>query len=151
MPVFRLQSLLKFRQQREDQLQQELGRAKQKEQVIGKRIEVEKDRLQRLRLDLESRQTQGVEPQALRLFEDCFRAGRLSCRDLEVKRAKAKEEIELKRQALAKASQDKKILEKLKKRHEQALQDQARRAETAAMDEIAAGLDSRALAFARGK
>lgn len=150
MSEFRLQTVLRVRQQREDQAQQYLAQARSWEQQLHSQIEDEKGRLATLHTDMQQLQTQGMDPQTLQLFEQCIQSSRQYHHDLVQDLTHAEQTIDQRQQELHAACREKKVVEKLQDRHDERRQEALRQAENALMDEIASGTVARQMAFSGG-
>ena len=150
MSEFRLQTVLRVRQQREDQAQQYLAQARSWEQQLHSQIEDEKGRLATLHTDMQQLQTQGMDPQTLQLFEQCIQSSRQYHHDLVQDLNHAEQTIDQRQQELHAACREKKVVEKLQDRHDERRQEALRQAENALMDEIASGTVARQMAFSGG-
>lgn len=139
--AFQLQPVLRHREILEDRARQDLAEALGRERELQERLERRRAELAALREELQTRQAHGIAVQDLLLFEESIaHRGRLLSvlmREAE----EARREVERRREALAEASRDRRLLEKLReKKKEEHGREMARR-ETIQLDEIALQLD----------
>jgi flagellar FliJ protein len=137
MKRFKLQSVLDYRQILENQAQQRLAESLDAEAALIVAIEAEEKELQNLYVDLAKRQQEGISLHDLTLYEN-----RISHKIEQLalyadQLAELRQEIERRRHALKEACQEKKLMEKLKEKHEEAEMLQLRRQENALLDEVA--------------
>jgi flagellar FliJ protein len=150
MSEFRLQTVLRVRQQREDQAQQYLAQAQRQQQSLHAQMQAEQERLSTLHQEMRHLQAGGMDPQTLQLFEQCIQACRQCCRDLVKDVAQAEQNVQARQSELFEACRDKKVVEKLKDRQEERRLEEIRQADNALMDEIASGTVAREMALAGG-
>lgn len=139
--AFKLDPVLRHREILEDRARQELAEALLREQAVQEEIERRRSALAALQEELMLHQQQGIGVQDLLLFEESIaHRGRILSglsRDLE----KARQEVALRREALAAAARDRRLMEKLKEnKREEHRQEMARR-ETILLDEVALQMD----------
>mgnify|MGYP000136929037 CR=1 FL=1 len=134
---FKLQPVLNYRQTLEDQAKQDLGRSLQKEAELMEQIQVEEQDLGTLYRDLEALQQQGVSTDELLLYHHRISSKIEQLAHLADRMDRLRDQIVRKREALAEAARDKKLLEKLKEKKNLQFQQELKRRETAVLDEIA--------------
>lgn len=139
--AFKLEPVLHHREILEDRAKQELVDALQRERTVREEIEHRRSELTALREDLLQKQQHGISIQDLLLFEESIaHRGRILnalSRELE----EAVQEVVRRRDILAEASRNRRLLEKLKeKKRDEHGREMARR-ETIQLDEIALQID----------
>ncbi|BCR06634.1 hypothetical protein DESUT3_37030 [Desulfuromonas versatilis] len=134
---FKLQSVLDYRSLREDLARQQLAAAQQREADLLTRLVREQEALEHLQADFDTRQRQGMAPHEFALHSDHIsHKVKVVAAALEEWEA-AGEEVAERRRALGEASQEKKLLEKVKERQLSEFEAEQRRREMAFLDEIA--------------
>lgn len=134
---FKLQPVLNYRQTLEDQAKQDLGRCLQKEAELMEAIQVEEQDLGALYRNLERRQQQGISVDELLLYHHRISSKIEQLAHLADRMDRLRDQIVRKRETLADAARDKKLLEKLKEKKNLQFQQELKRRETAVLDEIA--------------
>jgi flagellar FliJ protein len=134
---FKLQPVLNYRQTLEDQAKQDLGRCLQKEAELMEAIQVEEQDLGALYRNLERRQQQGISVDELLLYQNRISSKIEQLAHLADRMDRLRDQIVRKREILADAARDKKLLEKLKEKKNLQFQQELKRRETARLDEIA--------------
>lgn len=137
MGKFKLQTVLNHRERLESLAQQAHAAAQQKECVLLDRLAEKRLELSKLHEEFEEQQRLGLSPQEFVLYSNHIDHTLTILASLVEQWEAAREELECRRQALCKASQERRLLEKLKEKHlldEQAL---ARHQEAIQLDEIA--------------
>ena len=134
---FTLQPVLNYRQLREDQVKQELGRLLAEENSLYQSISAEEEDLHALYETLEVRQQEGMSVDELLLYQHriSHKVARLA--ELAEQMDRLRNRIDRQRAALLEASRDKKLLEKLKERKADEYRREMNRRETIVLDEIA--------------
>lgn len=137
MQPFKLDAVIKFRKQLEDTARQNLFTALEKEteaQAIRTRHQQDRDHLY---LRLQQEKEQGTTAPRLIMLENriALVKEQVSAADQGVQ--KAEREVESKRKALLKASQDRKVIEKMKEKQNNAYQEHLNKKELAMLDELA--------------
>ncbi len=134
---FKLQSVLDYRSLREDLARQQLAGAVQRESELLTRLVREQESLEYLQADFDERQRQGMAPHEFALHSDHISYKvKVVAEALEEWEA-AREEVEERRRTLGEASQEKKLLEKVKERQLSEWDAEQRRREMVFLDEIA--------------
>jgi flagellar FliJ protein len=137
MKPFGLETILKYRQQLEDIAKQKLFKLLEKETDIQLMIQNKQQELQSLFSDLSEIRAQGVTIDMVMLFENRIQYVHEELKELNNALSKQQEETKSQRDQLIKASQDKKILEKLKQQKNTAYKKYLDKKEAAILDEIA--------------
>ncbi|MBM9513188.1 flagellar export protein FliJ [Desulfogranum marinum] len=137
MQPFKLDAVIKFRKQLEDTARQNLFTALEKEteaQAVRTRHQQDRDHLY---LRLQQEKEQGTTAPRLIMLENriALVKEQVSAADQGVQ--KAEREVESKRKALLKASQDRKVIEKMKEKQNNAYQEHLNKKELAMLDELA--------------
>lgn len=137
MQPFKLDAVIKFRKQLEDTARQNLYTALEKEteaQAVRTRHQQDRDHLY---LSLQQEKEQGTTAPRLIMLENriALVKEQVSAADQGVQ--KAEREVESKRKALLKASQDRKVIEKMKEKQNNAYQEHLNKKELAMLDELA--------------
>lgn len=139
--AFKLDPVLRHREILEDRARQELAEALQREQAVQAEIDRRRAELAILQKELTHRQGQGISVQDLLLFEESIaHRGRVLCglaHDLE----KARQDVALRREALAAAARDRRLMEKLKENKREEHRQEMSRRETIQLDEVALQMD----------
>lgn len=137
MKPFGLETILKYRQQLEDIAKQKLFKLLEKETDIQLKIQNKQQELQSLFSDLSEIRAQGVTIDMVMLFENRIQYVHEDLKELNNALSKQQEETKSQRDQLIKASQDKKILEKLKQQKNTAYKNYLDKKEATILDEIA--------------
>ena len=137
MKRFKLQTVLNYRQILENQAQQRLAESLDAEGALIAAVASEERELQTLHAELAQRQQEGITLRDLVLYRN-----RIGHKIEELARftdrlAELRGEIERRRQSLKEACQEKKLMEKLKEKHEEGEMLRLRRQENALLDELA--------------
>jgi len=137
MKRFKLQSVLDYRQILENQAQQRLAESLDAESRLIAEIEAGEQELQSLYVELARLQGDGMALHDLVLYENRISHKIEQLADFTDQLAELREEIERRRQTLRGACQEKKLMEKLKEKHEENELLRLRRQESALLDEVA--------------
>jgi flagellar FliJ protein len=137
MGKFKLQTVLGYRERLESLAQQEHAVAQQKECALLDRLAEKRMELATLHEEFEEQQRLGLSPQEFVLYSHHIDHTLTVLASLVEQWEAAREELECRRQALCQASQERKLLEKLKEKHLIEEQVQARHKEAIQLDEIA--------------
>jgi flagellar FliJ protein len=137
MGKFKLQTVLDYRERLERLAQQEHTAAQQKEGELLNLLAEKRLELAALHEEFESQQQLGLSPQEFVLYSHHIDHTLATLAALVEQWEAAREELERRRQALCKASQERKLLEKLKEKHRLEEQALARHKEAIQLDEIA--------------
>jgi len=137
MGKFKLQTVLDYRERLESLAQQEHAVAKQKESALLERLAEKRMELAKLHEEFEEQQQLGLSPQEFVLYSNHIDHTLTLLASLVEEWEAAREELECRRQALSKASQERKLLEKLKEKHLLEEQVLVRQKEAIQLDEIA--------------
>ncbi len=143
MKPFKLQSVLDYRKLLKNIAHQELSTVISLEKEILFAINSELSELDQLYDDLEERQKIGITPHELSIYENrlSHKSDHISLLKEELE--KTRQEIEKRRQTLYEASKDKKVLDTLKEKHITDQEQQYRKKETIATDEVALRIHKR--------
>lgn len=137
MQPFKLDAVIKFRKQLEDTARHNLFTALEKEAEAQAVLTRQQQDLDHLYLTLQQEKEQGTTAPRLIMLEN--RIGlvkeQVSAADQGVQKAKI--EVESKRIALLKASQDRKVIEKMKEKQNNAYNQHLNKKELAMLDELA--------------
>lgn len=138
---FQLQPVLRHREILEDKSRQDFAEALGRERQLQEQVEARRSELLALQEELRTRQSHGIAVQDLLLFEESIAhvGRRLSVLMREAE--EARHEIDRRREALAEASRDRRLLEKLKEKKKEEHGREMARQETILLDEIALQLD----------
>ncbi len=137
MKPFKLQPVLRHREIIEESSRQALADALKKERRLRQSLGELHERLERIQTDLQSRQQCGISVQDLLLFEEGIaRCGRERAA-LQSDLVRVEESVRQCREALAGASRDRRLLEKLKEKHHAQVRRETARRETVLLDEVA--------------
>jgi flagellar FliJ protein len=137
MGKFKLQIVLDYRARLEELAQQEHVAARQKETALQQQLGDTRQELTDLQIEFEDLQSKGMLPQEFVMYSNHLNHLTGIVDDLIVACAAARAEVDGRLDALCKAGQEKKLLEKLKERHSLSEQVLARQKESALLDEIA--------------
>jgi len=137
MGKFKLQTVLDYRERLESLAQQEHAKALQKESALMDRLAEKRVELATLHKEFEEQQQLGLTPQEYVLYTNHIEHSLASLAALVEEWETACEELECRRQALCKASQERQLLEKLKEKHRLDEQAELRHKEAVQLDEIA--------------
>jgi flagellar FliJ protein len=139
--AFKLDPVLRHREILEDRARQELAEALQREQALQEEIDRRRAERDILQKELMHRQQQGISAQDLLLFEESIaHRGRVLSglsHDLE----KARQDVTVRREVLAAAARDRRLMEKLKENKREEHRQEMNRRETILLDEIALQMD----------
>ncbi len=137
MKPFGLETILKYRNQLEDIAKQKLFKLREKETDINLKIKNKSHELNSLFNSLDKIRAQGASIDAIILFENRIHYLNEELKILNQELIKQKEIIKTQRNQLVKASQNKKIMEKLKIQQNAAFKKYLDKKEAAMLDEIA--------------
>ncbi|MEJ2200778.1 MAG: flagellar export protein FliJ [Desulfuromonadaceae bacterium] len=137
MAKFKLQTVLDYRSRLEELAQQEHAVALQKEAALQRQVADARRELADYQAEFDDQQKKGILPQELIRYQNYLKYLSSRIEELVVARAKAQAEVEARLNVLCKASQEKRLLEKLKEKHFLSDQAQLRQAEATFLDEIA--------------
>ncbi len=137
MTKFKLQSVLGYRKNLEEMAQLELAQARQYYLSIQQNIETEQEHIQDLRKAYQLCQAKGAEAMILILYQQSLDSALHTLHKLKSELTKAEQMVSCKKEALQAASTDKKLLQKLKERHEQRDRIEQERQETMFLDDSA--------------
>lgn len=134
---FKLQTVLNHRQRLEDLAMQNLAEARARENALLGQIADRRTALDLLLKEFDDRQQAGISFHDLQVYRLSIQRSRSRIKALEEQAELLAGEVEDRRRHLAETCRDKKLLEKLKEKHqeEQACLDNLR--ETAHLDEVA--------------
>jgi flagellar FliJ protein len=134
---FKLQTVLDHRQRLEDMAMQSLAEARARENVLQQQITEKRTALDLLLEEFAERQQAGISFHDLQVYRLSIQRSQSRLKELEERAELLAEEVEDRRRHLAETCRDKKLLEKLKEKHqeEQAYLDNLR--ETTHLDEVA--------------
>lgn len=134
---FKLQTVLNHRQRLEDIAMQSLAEARARENALLRQITERRTALDLLLGEFSERQQTGISFHDLQIYRLSIRRSRSRIKALEDQAKQLAREVETCRRHLAETCRDKKLLEKLKDKHqaEQTCLDNLR--ETAHLDEVA--------------
>ncbi len=136
MKPFAMDSVLTYRQQLEDAARQKLFKALEQEAALRERLRKKQDELATLYRDLEREKT-ATTAQRLMLYERRIHIVREQLAKLEEKMARQQERVKQRRRHLLKASQERKVLEKLREQQNKQYRDYLHKKEAQMLDEIA--------------
>lgn len=134
---FKLQAVLDYRKVLEDQARQELARSLQQEADLLAHLAAEEQELTSLYEEFERRQQSGMSCDELRLYQNRISHKVETVARLVESLEKMQLQIARKRENVIEAGRDKKLLEKLKEKKTEAFQQEQRRKDNVALDEIA--------------
>lgn len=137
MGKFKLQTVLDYRERLESLAQQEHAAAQQKECALLDRLAEKRLELTKLHEEFEEQQRLGVSPQEFVLYTNHIEHTLAVLASLVEEWEAARDELECRRLALCKASQERQLLEKLKEKNRLDEQAQMRHKEAVQLDEIA--------------
>jgi flagellar FliJ protein len=134
---FKLQTVLDHRQRLEDMAMQSLAEARARENVLQQQITEKRTALDLLLEEFAERQQAGISFHDLQVYRLSIQRSQSRLKELEERAELLAEEVEDRRRHLAETCRDKKLLEKLKEKHqeEQTYLDNLR--ETTHLDEVA--------------
>ena len=137
MQPFKLDAVIKFRKQLEDTARQNLFTAREEEAAAQAVLTRQQQDLDHLYLSLQQEKEQGTPAPRLIMVEN-----RIALVKEEVSTArevieKAQIEVESKRKALLKTSQDRQVIEKMKEKQNNAYKQHLNKKELAMLDELA--------------
>lgn len=134
---FKLQAVLDYRKVLEDQARQELASSLQQEADLLSRLADEKQELTTLYEDLDRRRQVGMSCDEMLLFQNRISHKAETVAQLVESLDQMQRQIARKRVNVIEAGRDKKLLEKLKEKQTEAFQQEQRRKDNVALDEIA--------------
>ncbi len=137
MAKFKLQTVLDYRVRLEGLAQQEHSAALKKESELLLELTAKRQELAALHVEFEALQSKGILPQEFILYTKHIGHTVAAVAKLAKRCEAARQEVAARLQALCQASQDKKLLEKLKAKHLLDEQARQRQQEAAMLDEIA--------------
>ncbi len=137
MKPFGLESILKYRRQIEDLGKQKLFKLLEEEADIQLQVKNKKLEIKNLHIELQDIQEQGATIDMLRLYENRIHHIHNESKKLHQSQEKLKTKISQQRNKLIKASQDVKIMDKLKQQQNSAYKKHLDKLEAAMLDEIA--------------
>ncbi|OQY19098.1 MAG: flagellar export protein FliJ [Desulfobacteraceae bacterium 4572_35.1] len=137
MKSFKLQAVLDHRQRLEDLAQQTLAQAIQRERELMSCITDETASLAQICRSYEERQAEGMHAHEFMLYENRINHKRQKLQDLDRQLGESRQQVQESRQALATASQEKKLLEKLKEKKLDEVKRELQRQEMIQIDEVA--------------
>ncbi|MDY0191569.1 MAG: flagellar export protein FliJ [Desulfuromonas sp.] len=137
MKPFKLQAVLDHRQRLEDLAKQTLAEAIQKEQLLMSKMTDETGELAEICRSYEERQSIGMQGHEFMLYENRISHKRQLLTKLDRQLEEARQQVRRTRQALADASREKKLLEKLKEKKTEEIKQELNRQEMMQIDEVA--------------
>jgi len=137
MKSFKLQAVLDHRQRLEDLAQQSLAEAIQSERLLMSRMTDETGELTEICRSYEERQNAGMHGHEFVLYENRISHKRQVLQDLDRQLEESRKQVQRMREALAEASREKKLLEKLKEKKEDEIKRELVRLEMLQIDELA--------------
>jgi flagellar FliJ protein len=137
MKPFSLITVLKHRKILEDQAIHRLVKAREEEKYAQQQVDNEKKILDNLIDTLTREQAIGIEVVKLAQFEQRISLVEKQLVSLQIALAKKKEEVSRAQKHLISRSQDRKIMETLQQKQDEAWQHSLKQKETATLDEIA--------------
>ncbi len=137
MKPFSMEPVLRYRKQLEDEARQKLFISRKKEAEISRKLEDVKQILTDLYANLEGEKKEGTTVDRLLLYENRILLEQENLLKLQEKMSRQQKEVARRRRRLLHASQEKKALEKLKKKQNLAYKQFKERQEAAMLDEIA--------------
>ena len=138
---FRLQPVLRHREILEDRARQHLADALLREREVRAQIDRSRAEMETLQQELLQRQQHGIAVHDLLLFEESIAHRGRRLKGLRHDLERAARDVEEKRQTLAGASRDRRLLEKFKEKKDSERRRELARRETVLLDEIALQLD----------
>ncbi|EAT15807.1 flagellar export protein FliJ [Desulfuromonas acetoxidans] len=137
MKPFKLQVVLEHRQRLVDQARQHLAKALQEEKKLVEAVTACRQQLDQVVQDYEQRQQQGMLAHEFMLYENQLNHQRERLERLEEQVVMARQHTLSCRKGLEEAGREKKLLEKVKEKQQQAEMKEQQRREMAEIDEIA--------------
>lgn len=137
MKSFRLQTVLDYRKRLEDEAHKSLSFSLEEERYCVLEKEQREHELGQLRVELQEVKTQEVILSLVMLYEQCILCKKREIEACEQKVASVKAKIEKKKQMLVQARQEKRVLEIIKEKREDAERKKRRHQENVFLDEIA--------------
>ncbi len=137
MKPFAMESVLTYRQQLEDAARQELFRALEKETSLRSQLAEVQEELATLYHDLEEERRGATTAGRLILYERRIQIVRQQVAELEEKLARQEQRVRQRRRHLLKASQERRVLEKLREQQNRNYRNYLARKEALMLDEIA--------------
>jgi len=134
---FAMDSVLKYRQQLEDAARQELFKAQEKETALRLRLREAEEELETLYRNLEQERRDATTAERLILYERRIGIVRERVAALADKVAGQQERVRRRRRHLLKASQERKVLEKLREQQNRNYRNHLEKKEALMLDEIA--------------
>lgn len=137
MQPFKLHAVIKFRQQLEDVARQKLFTAQEEEHAARTLLDRRQNELQTLYATLQQDKEQGTTVTRLIMLENRISLVQEQIiQDREILK-KAQLQIQSRRKALLKASQDRKVIEKVKEKQDTSYEQYLNKKERAMLDELA--------------
>lgn len=137
MKSFKLQAVLDHRQRLEDLAKQMLAEAIQHERLLMSRMTDETGELAEICRSYEHRQSVGMQGHEFMLYENRITHKRQVLIDLDRQLEESRQQVQRMREALADASREKKLLEKLKEKKADEARQELNRQEMIHIDEVA--------------
>ncbi len=135
--VFTLERVLHYRRETEKLRKQECALARREYEVAEERLRREEESLERLNLEFMKRQIDGIGAVELQLYADFFSKKKMDILQQREMVTVLDRKLEEKNESLVEAATDKKIMEELKKKKQEAHEKSLAVKEQAFLDEIA--------------
>jgi len=143
MKKFKLEPVLTYRQILENQAQQKLAQALDREAALISEITRQEEELQALYAERDKRQQSGMAIHEMQLYENRISHQVQSLAEMVEQLDRLSRQVVASREALCDASRDKKLLEKVKEKHRMQQQAEMRRRESNLLDEVAVLFNTR--------